>query len=131
MPRLRAFLSYASEDRDAAAELAAVLSEMGLSVQWDHDLGPGSRFSDAIRAMMRRSHLFFALLSRVSANRPWIHQETGFAAGAGVPIVPIALDDTVPDALTHDLQAVRLPRTEIASFPQRISIGYLEQQVDR
>ena len=129
MLRLRAFLSYASEDREAAAELAAVLDSMGLSVQWDHDLRPGARFSDDIRAMIRRSHLFFALLSKTSAGRPWIHQETGFAAGVGLPIVPIALDDTIPDALTKELQAVRLPRSAIGSLPQQLSRDFLEQQV--
>ena len=104
----RVFLSYCSEDEAHAKFLVGALSERGIVVFWDHKLTPGNPFTPEIKTTISRSHLFIVLLTRASKERPWVHQETGYAMGVGVPILPIAVDDTYPDALIHDLHAQRI-----------------------
>jgi hypothetical protein len=83
----RVFLSYSSAERDLATAVADVLRGLGLRALWDHALVPGQPFSDEIKGQILRSHLFVPLLTRKSLARPWVHQETEFAMGAGVPIL--------------------------------------------
>jgi hypothetical protein len=113
MYRYRIFLSYCKEDQDHANHLVEVLSDMGLEVFWDHKLTPGNPFTPEIKTKIGRSHLFVVLLTQASKERPWVHQETGYAMGVGVPILPIAVDDTYPDALIKELQAQRLDPSSI------------------
>jgi hypothetical protein len=84
----RIFLSYCSEDEAYAGHLEEVLSAMGLVVFWDYKLTPGNPFTPEIKTTISRSHLFVVLLTEASKERPWVHQETGYAMGVGVPILP-------------------------------------------
>ena len=104
----RVFLSYSSAERDLATAVADVLRELGLQLLSDHALIPGQPFSDEIKAQILRSHLFVPLLTRKSLARPWVHQETGYAMGVGVPILPIVVGRLVPVALIQQLQAIRI-----------------------
>lgn len=101
----RVFVSYAHEDKAKARKLKDYLAGLGLRVVWDESIRPGERFSDRIRRDISRAHLFVPLLTPVSVERPWVHHETGFAMGLGVPVLPVAMD-TVPPAMIGDLQAV-------------------------
>ncbi|HEY2294593.1 MAG TPA: toll/interleukin-1 receptor domain-containing protein [Thermoanaerobaculia bacterium] len=104
----RFFLSYSSTERDLAISVADIFQELGLFVSWDHNLQPGRPFPEEIKIQIARSHLFVPLLTRDSIVRPWVHQETGFAMGVGVPILPIVVGDLVPVALIQELQALRV-----------------------
>jgi hypothetical protein len=129
MHRFRVFISYSSEDRACAQALADTLGEMGLAPTWDPQLVAGERFSAEIRGLIRRSHLFIALLSRHSAQRPWVHQETGYATGCGIPVIPIAIDDTLPDAFIRDLQAIRVRADDIGGIRRHLTPAELEHRV--
>ncbi len=124
----RIFLSYCSEDEPYAKSLVKILSEMGLEVFWDHKLTPGNPFTPEIKTTISRSHLFVVLLTKASKERPWVHQETGYAMGVGVPILPIAADDTYPDALIHDLHAQRLDPHSMEDA-QSLLEGAIKQRV--
>src|SRR5688572_27805077 len=104
----RLFLSYSSEDRALAEEVERVLTSLGLVVSWDGKLDAGIHFSDEIKASIARSHLFVPLLTESSKLRPWVHQETGYAMGVGVPILPMAFDDPYPGAFLSEVQALKL-----------------------
>ena len=129
----RIFLSYCSEDKACAECLVNALTEIGLVVLWDHELTPGNPFSPEIKTKISRSHLFVVLLTKASKERPWVHQETGYAMGVGIPIFPIAVDDTYPDALIKDLHAQRIdpnsmhaaPKLLEAAINQRVRSRYL------
>lgn len=114
----RIFLSYCSEDKAYANRLVDGLTEVGLLVLWDRGLTPGNPFSPEIKTKISRSHLFVVLLTRASKERPWVHQETGYAMGVGIPILPIALDDTYPDALIKDLHAQRIDPNSMHAAPR-------------
>jgi hypothetical protein len=130
MHKFRVFVSYSSKDREQAVELAEVLRGMQLDVLWDHRLIGGERFGAEIKAMIRRSHLFIPLLSKDSKSSWWVHQETGYATGVGVPVVPIAIDQTLPEAFIRDLNAIRLPAGGLRGLPQSLPQSEIERRVN-
>ena len=125
----RLFLSYSSEDRPLAEALQRVLVSMGLNVTWDRELVWGNPFTEDIKNLIDRSHLFVPLLTDSSKARPWVHQETGYAMGVGVPILPIAFGNVYPDAMIGALQALRLDRDRLDVVPQRLSESFLAARV--
>lgn len=72
-PRMEAgaiFVSYASEDREAARNLKAALEGAGLDVWLDErDIPPGTSWDREIQSNLRRCSLFLPLLSRQAARR--------------------------------------------------------------
>jgi hypothetical protein len=42
------FISYAADDRDEAARLAASLRETGYSIWWDRELEAGQQFDEKL-----------------------------------------------------------------------------------
>ena len=101
----RIFISYSRDDRAVVQRLVDRLEAMKMRPIWDRDIRPGDHFPERIKKEIGRAHVFVALLTENSALRPWVHQETGYALGMGVPIVPIAIGQ-VPDQMLSDLQAV-------------------------
>jgi hypothetical protein len=101
----RIFISYTREDRALAKMMADALQSVGLIPLWDQDIRPGLRFSDAIRNAIATAHIFMPLITERSQNRPWVHQETGYAIGINVPVLPVALK-TLPGEMIAELQAI-------------------------
>jgi hypothetical protein len=125
----RVFLSYSSAERDFATAVADVFRELGLQVLWDHALIPGQPFSDEIKAQILRSHLFVPLVTRKSLARPWVHQETGYAMGVNVPILPIVAGKLGPVALIQQLQAIRIDH-EPAQLKDLLTAPVIAARVD-
>lgn len=64
------FLSYSSEDREAARRLRDAISELGLQVWYDEDeLTGGDAWDQKIRERIRRCDYFMPLVSRSTENR--------------------------------------------------------------
>lgn len=103
---LRVFVSYSGEDRETAQKLVEILADDGrIKVLWAKSIRPGMAFADAIKTLIERAHLFMPLVSEKSQDRPWVHQETGYAMALGIPVIPIAID-TVPKEMIATLQAI-------------------------
>jgi hypothetical protein len=73
----------------------------------DLDIRAGARFTEEIRQQISYAHIFISLLTNNSKNRPWVHQELGYAMGLRVPILPLALDK-LPEGMAHEIHAVSL-----------------------
>lgn len=103
------FISYASENREAAARIATALSAQKLDVWFDRErLLPGDDWGDKIRQNVERCSLFVPVISRESigeANyrryfwREWNDaSEVAHGMAVGEPfIVPVVIDDTCID----------------------------------
>jgi hypothetical protein len=118
------FLSYASEDREAAKHLKVALEEAGFDVWFDErSIPPGSAWDREIQANIRRCSLFLPLLSRQAARRleGYFRREWRWALDRAqsldesVPFIqPIVVDDLqagasgIPDGF-WDLQCSRFP----------------------
>jgi hypothetical protein len=105
--KIRIFISYCHEDRAFAKRTATVLGSLGLLAIWDDKLSAGCRFRDELRDLISCAQVFLVLLTRESAARPWVLQETGYAAALNIPIVPVSITSP-PEGLIGDLHAVRV-----------------------
>lgn len=130
------FLSYASEDSEAAARIADALRSAGIEVWFDQrDLRGGDAWDQQIRRQIRECALFIPLVSANTVARregyfrlEWdlADQRTHMMARDRTFILPVTIDATpgagsdVPDVF-HRVQWTRLPRGEASpEFTERI-----------
>jgi len=117
MPAPTVFLSYASEDREAARTLGAALPAYGLEVWYDEsELGGGDAWDQKIRKQIRDCDYFIALVSsRTEARhegyfrREWrlAVERTLDMADDHTFLLPIVIDDT-------DQASARVPEKFLA-----------------
>ncbi len=85
------FISYASEDRDRAAQLASSLGAFGWSVWWDRKIITGQVFDHAIELELENAKSVIVLWSKHSIGSEWVKNEAAVAAERGV-LVPATID---------------------------------------
>jgi hypothetical protein len=85
------FISYASEDRSRAEELAGVLSARGWSVWWDRKIPLGKSYDEVIEKALGESKCAIVLWSAVSAASEWVRNEASEAKRRGI-LVPVFLE---------------------------------------
>jgi TIR domain len=95
------FFSHSSKDKEFVRRLRADLENYGYSSWIDEDhLRVGDALAPELKEAMRNSRFVAAVYSANSANSPWFATEQCTAAAAGIPIIPILLDQ---GSLTHAL----------------------------
>ena len=118
------FISYASEDADAAQRMADALRAFGVNVWFDRsELRGGDTWDAKIKQQIRTCDLFVPVISARTQARPegYFRREWNLAAErtldrvSGSPfLLPVCIDDTpqaealVPEAFTR-VQWTRLP----------------------
>ena len=85
------FISYASEDREKARELAEALSRRGWSVWWDRKIPLGKSFDEVIEKALAESKCVIVLWSAVSAASEWVRNEASEAKRRDI-LVPVFLE---------------------------------------
>jgi hypothetical protein len=85
------FISYASEDRNRAEELAGALSARGWSVWWDRKIPLGKSYDEVIEKALAESKCAIVLWSAVSAASEWVRNEASEAKRRGI-LVPVFLE---------------------------------------
>ncbi len=123
----RIFLSYSHEDGGLSTQAAQGLSSLGYLPIWDQNIRPGIAFTEEIKRLILHAHVFMPLITQNSAGRPWVHQETGFAAALNIPILPIAIG-AVPGEMVAQLQAVKVA-PDMSDFKEKIAALNLQQIV--
>jgi hypothetical protein len=117
------FLSYASQDVDAASKLCTALRAAGIDVWFDHsELRGGDVWDQKIRKQIRECHLFIPIISATTRSRTegYFRLEWKLAVDRSHLIsadraflLPVVIDDTtesdarVPDVF-RDVQWTRL-----------------------
>ncbi len=105
----RVFVSYSHEDYDLFLDLKRRLEERGLFVLSDQNIGAGTPFTDAIKKLITHAHLFIPLITETAQEKPWVHQETGFAMACNIPILPVVLENAgMPSEMIAQLQAIKV-----------------------
>jgi TolB-like protein/Tfp pilus assembly protein PilF len=118
------FISYASEDADAAARIAAALQGAGIGVWFDQsELRGGDAWDQTIRQRIRECRLFIPVISAHTEARDegYFRREWGLAVDRTRDmeerkafVLPVVIDDTpernshVPEKF-HHVQWTRLP----------------------
>lgn len=103
----RIFLSYASEDRDRAREIAADLEALGWAVWWDHKLQAGKTFAGVIEAEIKKSDCVLVLWSKSSITSRWVRDEANEGLERGV-LVPVLIDAVEPPMGFRSIHAANL-----------------------
>ncbi|MDP3833625.1 MAG: toll/interleukin-1 receptor domain-containing protein [Hydrogenophaga sp.] len=85
------FLSYASEDREQAGQLASALGSLGWSVWWDRKIIAGQAFDQAIERELETARCVVVLWSAHSTTSEWVKNEAAVASERGV-LVPALID---------------------------------------
>ena len=105
----RVFMSCRREDRAAADGVTAYLRELGLRPFSSADIMVGESYSQGVREHILSAHVFMPLMTAGSMHRPWIHQETGFAMGSAVAVLPILLkNEPIPAELASQFHGVQI-----------------------
>jgi hypothetical protein len=99
-----------------------VLKKEGMVPMWDKDLPVGVRFTEHIKDFIANSHVFLPVLTQHSMNRPWLHQEIGFAAAMDKPIVPVILGNLTVPGFIAETQGIQL-RSDLEDAPERLTAG--------
>lgn len=89
------FLSYASEDREQAAQLAQTLKACGWDVWWDRTLVVGDDYAKEIARQLSTAGCVIVLWSQSSVASGWVSDEANEAKGRDV-YLPVCLDGTQP-----------------------------------
>lgn len=109
------FISYAEKDEDAASGVCEMLEAEGTGC-WlrARDAATGDEGSEAVLEAIRASDLVVLVFSASANDSPAVLREIETAAAWERPVVPVRIDDSVPDAdLRQYLDAIA-PPVEIA-----------------
>src|SRR4030095_6476185 len=85
------FISYASEDRNKAEELAEALSTHAWSVWWDRKIPLGKSYDEVIEKALGESKCVIVLWSAVSVVSEWVRNEASEAKRRGI-LVPVVIE---------------------------------------
>lgn len=111
------FVSYATTDRERAADVARRLRSEGYSAVFldaDPEAGiqPGRRWERELYTALRRSEATVFLISDASAASRWCFAELTLTRSLGRPIVPARIGGTARVDLVADVQEVDLTTSD-------------------
>ncbi len=98
------FISYSSKDRDIAETICKALEARGLEC-WisSRDVHPGENFQEAIVRALRAARVMLLVFTSNANNSDEIKKELVLAGRHRVTIVPVRVEDVVPnDAFTYE-----------------------------
>lgn len=101
------FLSYASEDRDRARQLAQALEAVGWTVWWDRDFRAGKNVADVIEGEINRARCVIVMWSRASVDSRWVRDEANQGLKRDA-LVPVFIDTVDPPLGFRTIQAADL-----------------------
>ncbi|HWA23788.1 MAG TPA: DUF805 domain-containing protein [Caulobacterales bacterium] len=101
------FLSYAREDRDRAAAIAAALEQAGYKSFWDVEIPPGSSWADFLEEKLASSKAAIVLWSKTSTASQWVREEARLARDRG-KLIPVIIDGSSPPFGFGEIQAANL-----------------------
>src|SRR5215471_6340566 len=102
------FISFASNDRKAADTICSAIERRGMRC-WiaTRNIGPGENFQEAITRAIRNAKVMILVFSAHANNSLEVKKEIALAGRYNVIVVPVRVEDVVPnDALSYEL-AVR------------------------
>lgn len=122
------FISYKSDRRDVAEEVARILELRGYSVWFDRALLAGEAFSPSIERELRAARAVVVLWCSLSVRSDWVREEATLAKRLRT-IIPVRLERVDLPLGFGSLQAVDLTRWD--GTPQSRALGTLVREVAR
>src|SRR5574341_705686 len=119
---MRIFLSYASQDQEAAKSIYLALRDQGHQVFFDRaDLPAGEEYHNRIRQIFQNSHLFIFLISPNAIDSgSYTLTELAIAEKSATKLLPVLLHKTAVDQLPASIKAVTFLETD-GSLPGAVA----------
>ena len=102
------FTSYANEDRETAARLAAHLESVGWRVWWDRRIPAGRTWRAVLADALSEMRCMIVLWSAHSVESPWVAEEAEEARRLGKTLVPVLIERVEPPMGFRTIQAADL-----------------------
>lgn len=102
------FISYANEDREAAAQLAGLLESVGWHVWWDRRIPAGRTWRSVLEEALKDMRCMIVLWSQQSVDSPWVAEEAEEARKLGKMLVPVLIQRVEPPMGFRAIQAADL-----------------------
>jgi hypothetical protein len=104
---MKAFISYASEEKQWGSYARRTLEELGMSPFLAHeDIAVSQEWQKRIAQELNDATIFVALLSKAFLASDWCSQEIGWiAARANVLVIPLSIDGTIPYGFMSQIQS--------------------------
>jgi hypothetical protein len=102
------FISYANEDRERAAQVAAFLESVGWSVWWDRRIPAGRTWRAVLEEAVLDMRCMIVLWSENSVKSPWVAEEAEEARRLGKTLVPVLIQRVEPPMGFRAIQAADL-----------------------
>lgn len=101
------FISYASEDRDKARQLAAVLEIRGCSVWWDRQIPLGKSFDEVIEEQLCLAKCVIVLWTTASVAKEWVRSEATEGKQRDI-LIPVFIESVDAPLLFRQLNGADL-----------------------
>ena len=126
----RLFISHAHNDIPLVTTIVKELENMDLCPLWDKNFVWGHAFSDQIKYCIAHSHAFVPILTSNSAQKGWVAQEIGYAVALNIPVLPICVDVSPSQMISH-FHAITLndPTGDINEIKQKINRHLIESLI--
>ena len=106
---LRAFISHSVKDYEIANILKNRFINFGISCFVAHkDIPPTKEWKETIKEHLKSMEVMLLLVTGDSCKSSWVDQESGFAWGQNIPIIPVKLDQHDPKGFISGIQAMTL-----------------------
>src|SRR3954464_12981607 len=104
-----AFMSYQTEDRVVAANVAKLLEHIGVQSFMAHEhIEVSVQWRDEILRQIGLADLFVPILSQRYYASIWCKQESGIAAFRRMTMIPLSLDGSIPQGAINHIQSTLL-----------------------
>jgi hypothetical protein len=104
-----AFLSYQNNDRAVAARIRDALATMKIQSFMAHeDIHVSEEWRVALLAELHKTDIFVPIISANYYQSVWCVQDSGIAAFRGMTIIPLSIDNTVPQGFLNNIQSTRI-----------------------
>jgi hypothetical protein len=128
------FISYSTDDRALAGQLAAFLQEQGYSVWWDRELSAGQQFYEKLAQALADCRAAIVIWTSSSIKSRWVLGEADTAASADklIPVraeslsereLPVGFRALHTIALSDREGLLRAIKTHFAAAPKAMSRG--------
>lgn len=98
------FLSYATEDRDRARNIAEAFETVGWTVWWDREIPAGANFAEFIKQQLDGARCVVVLWSTASVASKWVSREAN-RANDQQKLIPVLVDNVALPWVFEDIQA--------------------------
>jgi len=123
--KIEVFLSYSNRDKELAGKIAKLLEEKGIDVFLAHeDIEISKEWREEILKHLRNCNFLIALLTPNFKDSTWTNQETGFAFGKGVKIIPLIVGNTTNSLIDfgflESFQGIHIEDNDLSKYIEKI-----------